>query len=201
MRREEQQGATRPPACPARQEGRRPSWVLSKPEAQDSKSQAPAEAPRMRADATGSAPSCLSGRRPSDTLPASSLPVVVPADHRERPLSNRPAAVFCTSSLWLQLCLMARVRLWLWSRGCPLYGQGPQQSGRMLSPVVPYSSWARESRMLLAAHLLRAKGGGQGATLSLSSEADWTALAGPGVSQGSWQNRNSLRGARPRGKP
>lgn len=63
----------------------------------------------------------------------------------------------------------------------------------MLSPVVPYSSWARESRMLLAKHLLRAKGGGQGATLSLSSEADWTALAGPGVSQGSWQNRNSLR--------
>lgn len=92
---------------------------------------------------------------------------------------------------------MARVRLWLWSRGCPLYGQGPQQSGRMLSPVVPYSSWARESRMLLAAHLLRAKGGGQGATLSLSAEADWTALAGPGVSQGSWQNRNSLRAERP----
>lgn len=67
----------------------------------------------------------------------------------------------------------------------------------MLSPVVPYSSWARESRMLLAKHLLRAKGGGQGATLSLSAEADWTALAGPGVSQGSWQNRNSLRAERP----
>lgn len=122
-----------------------------------------------------------------------SLPGAVPADHRGRLLSNWSAVVFGTSSFWLQLCFIFWARLWLWSRGCrPLHGKGPQQSGRVLSPAVPYSSWARESCTLLAAHLPRAKGSGRAAPgsrpLGPSAEADWTALAGPGVPHVSWQN-------------
>lgn len=96
-----------------------------------------------------------------------SLPGAVPADHRGRLLSKRSAVVFGTSSFWLQLCFVFWARLWLWYRGCrPLYGKGPQQSGRVLSPAVPYSAWARESCTLLAARLPRAKGSGRGAALS-----------------------------------